>query len=165
MPERQDVKTEKIVYEGIFKLPEVYKLINDWAKDKDYVLVEKKCLESVTEKGKNVECEFEPFKKLTDYAQSKVNVKVAAFDCTEVEVKKDKKRQKFSKGRLEINVDAYLETDYEARWEAKPVFFVLRTLFEKYLYAPFLSGFTKRIKSDAEILIDNIKAFLNLYKY
>lgn len=166
MAERETiVPAQKITYEGLFGISEVYKHVQDWAKDKGYVFVEKKIMESVSKKGKNVEAELVPFKSITDYAKSIVTIKIAAHDCTDVEVKKDKTRKKLQKGTLNISTDAILETDYEARWEAKPVMYVIRTLFEKYVYVPFLSRAKNIIKEDVEMLRENLKAFLNLYRY
>jgi len=166
MPERTSIVTnEKVTYDGLFSLKDVYKLINDWTADKGYVPVETKASESVTKKGKHVELVLEPFKSLTDYAKSAVKIHISALDLTEVEVKKDNKKKKLNKGKLTVTFNAWLETDIEARWEAQPIFYFIRTVFEKYIYTPYLSGFTSEIKEDVNMLKDNLKAHLNLYKY
>jgi hypothetical protein len=65
-------------------------------------------------------------------------------------------------GQLRVTFDSWLETDYESRWETTPVFYVLRSLFEKYVYVPYLSGFIKGVRDDTMMLKDQLKGFLNL---
>ena len=162
---RPVIEQESIAYEGIFGLKDVYKMVYDWMSDKGYVPVEKRVQESVTKAGKHVELELEPYKKFTDYAKSVIRIHVTGHDITDVEVAKDGHKRKMQKGRLNITLNSWLETDYEHRWETKPVFYVLRTLFEKYVFTPFLSGFITGVRNDTLHLKDQIKAYLNIERY
>lgn len=158
------IEGQTITYEGPFSTKELYKTIKELLTEKGYVFVEKKLHEAVTQKGKAIEAEFEPFKKFTDYAKSIIKIKLAITDCKEIEIKKKGKTTRINMGRVSIIIDGILETDYEHRWEKKPYLYIIRTLFEKYVYVPFISGFTDQIKEDITHLRDNIKAFLNIYK-
>ena len=156
---------ETIKYEGIFSVKELYKLLGQIIDDKGYVPVETFAEETVEKTGKAIELDMEPFKKMTDYAKSVIKIKIRIADCKDVEIAKGKdKKQKLNKGKISIEIDPYLETDYEHRWEATPYLYVIRTLFEKYIYTPFLSGFNNQVIEDTNFLKDQIKAFLNLYK-
>jgi hypothetical protein len=156
--------SEKIKYSGLFSLKELYALVNEILEDRGYDPIEVSVEETVEKTGKCVEANLEPSKKFTDYAKSIIKIKIRTSDCTEVEVKKGKKKQKLNKGKLLIEVDPLLETDYEHRWEMSPYLYVFRTLFEKYIYTPFLSKFDKQIQEDVEFIKDQIKSFLNLQK-
>ncbi len=158
------VDKEFIVYEGLFSLTDLYKLINDWLGSKRYFPVEKKCEECVSKTGRCVICKLEPFKKLTDYAKSVIKIKIKVDDCTEKVVTRDGKKQKMQQGKLKIKFSAFLETDYEHRWERFPWMYVFRTLFEKYLFTPYMSGFSRQIREDVDHLKSEISGFLNLYK-
>jgi len=158
------VDNETIAYEGILNITELYKLINDWCDSKRYFPVEQKCQECVSKTGKCVECELEPFKKLTDYAKSVIQIKIRADECTDVTVKRGSKKQKMQKAKVTIIFNAFLETDYEHRWERFPWMYVMRTLFEKYVFTPFLSGFSRGVREDVDHLKSEISGFLNLYK-
>ena len=70
-----------------------------------------------------------------------------------------------NQGKVQLIFSASLETDYESRWEFKPVFYVLRTLFEKYVYTPFISGYKDAIRADMNVLQEQYRTYLNLYKY
>ena len=78
---------------------------------------------------------------------------------------KDGKKVKMQEGKIIILLDGILETDHEHRWEGKPLFYVLRTIFDKYVYTPFVSGFERGVKDDTMTLKNNLKAFLNLSRY
>ncbi len=166
MPEKRPVvEGESISYEGIFVLKDVYKMLYEWMGDKGYVPVEKRTHESVTKAGKHVEVDFEPYKKYTDYAKSVIRIKLSATNLTDAEVTRDGHKKKMQKGKLHVAFDSWLETDYEARWETGAVFYVLRTIFENYVYTPFLSGFVSGVREDTNFLKEQLKAYLNLERF
>lgn len=158
------VGKETIAYEGLFSVKELYQLIEDWINTKGYFPVETFVEESVEKEGKVITAKLEPFKKLTDYAKAVIKIDILVSDCKEVEVKRAGKKQKLNKGKLVIEIMSILETDYEHRWEMRPWLYVLRTVFEKYIYTPFLSGFKNALREDTDHLKEKIKAYLNLYK-
>ncbi|MBW2969720.1 hypothetical protein KY319_01215, partial [Candidatus Woesearchaeota archaeon] len=104
-------------------------------------------------------------KKLTDYAKSIIKIRMQFSDVKDVVVDKDGKKTKIQEGKAVIIFDGILETDYEHRWEGKPIFYFLRTVFEKYVYTPFISGFERGVKEDTMALKNNMKAYLGLTKY
>lgn len=162
---RPIIDKERITYEGLFSLKEVMGVIKSWISDKGYFPLEKKHTESIKTEGKHVEIELAPFKKVTDYAKNAVIIKILCTDLKEVTVEIDGKKKKLNQGKLQIILDAFLETDYEGRWEQKAIFYVLRTIFEKYVYTPFLSGFETNLRADVDVLRTNIKGYLNLFQY
>lgn len=159
------IDKERISYEGLFSVKEVLDTVNEWIFDKGYVPLEKKHTESVKESGKFVEIEMSPFKKVTDYAKNILVLRIVCSDLKEVTVDIEGKKKKLNQGKLQIVFDGYLETDYEGRWEHKPIFYVIRTIFEKYVYTPFLSSFEKNLRTDILLLKNNIKGYLNLFQY
>jgi hypothetical protein len=166
MPEKRPViEHEQVVYEGIFSFKEVYKTIGGWFGDKGYIPVEKRVHESVSKNARHVELDLEPYKKFSDYAKSVIRVHVTGQNITDVEITKDGHKKKMQKGKLVITFDSWLETDYEHRWETQPVFYVIRSLFEKYIYTPFLSGFIKGVRDDTLELKEQLKAYLNLERF
>ena len=80
-------------------------------------------------------------------------------------LKKNDVKVKLNSGKIQIVSDAYLETDYEHRWEGKPSFFFLRTIFDKYFFKPYTKGYQGNLLKDYNDLMGNIKSFLNLYRY
>ncbi|MBW3001973.1 hypothetical protein KY338_02295 [Candidatus Woesearchaeota archaeon] len=165
MAERTTVVEKEVIrYSGLFSVKELYQLIEDFENSKGYFPVENFIEESVEKEGKVITAKLAPFKKLTDYAKAIIKIDIMIDNCKEVEIKRAGKKQKLNKGNVVIEIMSILETDYEHRWEMKPWLYVLRTVFEKYIYTPFLSGFKNALREDTDHLKEQIKAFLNLYK-
>ena len=159
------VDKERLEYTGLFDAKEVFKVMQQWATDKGYWLIEKRHGEATKPEGKYIDMEFEPFKKFTDYAKSVIKIRAQFQDIKDVTIERDGRKVKTQDGKIIIILDGILETDYEHSWETKPVFYVLRTIFEKYVYTPFVSGFERGVKEDVMALKNNLKAFLNLTRY
>lgn len=155
----------RVTYEGLFSVTELYKMMDEWFEEKNYDKKELKNVENVTPEGKYIELLVEPWKKVTDYAKNVIRIRMIMTDIKDVEVEKDGVKVKLNQGKIQIVFDAYLETDYENRWEQKPTFFLIRTLFDKYFFKPFTKGFHTGVKADLNHLVTKIKSFLNLYRY
>lgn len=154
-----------LTYEGLFSVKDLYKMIDEWFRWKGYDKREKKNIEIINPEGKYIELVLEPWKKVTDYAKNVIGIRIQMFDIKEVEVEKDNTKIKLNQGKVHFVFDGILETDYEARWEGKPIFYFLRTVFDKYFYKPFTQGFQAGVAADVKDLHGQIKAFLNLYRF
>jgi hypothetical protein len=159
------VDKERLDYQGLFEAKALFDVMKQWASDKGYWLIEKRHSESTKPEGKVIDFDLEPFRKFTDYAKSIIKIRMQYSEVKDVVVEKDGAKVKMQEGKILMIFDGILETDYEHRWEGKPVFYVLRAVFEKYLYTPFVSGFERGIREDVMALKNNLKAFLNLTKY
>ena len=93
--------------------------------------------------------------QVTDACVSKFHVKV----------EHDGKRYKMQNGRVTITFDGYLDTDYEDRWEQKPFYFFLRTIFDKWIYRTYSTEYEELLIENVTQLQQAIKSFLNLYRY
>ena len=155
------VDKERIDYEGPFEMVDFYRLFEAFAIDMAYDRKELKHAESVTKEGKFIELELEPWKTLTDYAKSFIHVRVQMANVKDIVV--DGKR--LQTGKISVVIDGILETDYESRWEGKPVLLFLRSFYDKYIYKPLAGGFDKMIRSDTMHLKEVVKAFLNMYQF
>jgi len=166
MAEREVVIDKmRLSYEGLFNVTELYKLMDGWFRQKGYDKREKKMSESVTKNGKFIEWELEPWKKITDYAKIIIRLRVIMTDIKEIDVELDNTKVKMNQGKADFIFDGILETDYENRWENKPLFFFLRTLFDKYIFKPYTTGYQGNAIDDVNDLHNRIKTFLNLYRY
>ncbi len=155
----------RLTYEGLFSVYEIYKMMDEWFEEKGYDKREVKNIESVFPEGKYIEIVLEPWKKLTDYAKSVIKVRIIFSDIKEVQVEKDGAKVNLNQGRAHFVFDAYLETDYENRWESKPTFFFIKTLFDKYFYKSYTSQLKAEVMDSITDLHSRIKGMLNLYRY
>ena len=154
-----------LTYEGLFDLHELYTLINQWLKDKGFDLREQRNQEQVRQSGKFIEVEMLPWKKITDYARHVIRLNIRVLSMKDAVVEEDGKRVKLNKGMIKLVMDGYLDTDYEDRWESKPFYFFIRTLFDKFVYSTYSTQYEELLVENCLQLHSTIKAFLNLYQY
>lgn len=154
-----------ISYKGLFNATEVYKMIDFWFMEKNYTKHELVNYEQVMKTGKEIRTRSEPYKKITDYAKYVLIVEVYGSNIKEVEVEKDGARVRMNQGDIQVLITGTLETDYEHRWESKPVFYLLRGIFDKYVFRAHTYKFETGLVEECNLLAGQIKSYLNLYRY
>jgi len=152
-------------YEGIFELNELYLVIDKWVRQRHYDKFEKRNHEQVLKDGRYVELELEPWKKFTDYAKIALNVYIHAYNLKDVVVKKDNIDVKMNQGKIKIRFIGYLVTDYEHKWEGKPIFYFLRAVMDRWVYKVSLDKYEAGVAEEVMHLYQNCRAFLNLSRY
>ncbi|MFC1722984.1 hypothetical protein ACFL0V_02495 [Nanoarchaeota archaeon] len=152
-------------YEGLFDAAELYALIDDWTKLKGYDKFETLNQEIVVAEGKEIRIILEPRKWHTDYIRKYLKFELVMREVKEVETVVDKMKVKMNQGKIRLLFSGYLETDWEGRWEQKPIYHFMRTLFDKYVYRSHTNDFEREILSDVQDIMSQVGSFLNLYRY
>ncbi|MFH1848949.1 MAG: hypothetical protein ABH879_02065 [archaeon] len=166
MVERRIVVDEmQLEFRGLFDVGEFYRLIDSWLKEKAYVKHERRNYEHAYVEGKQIEVWKQPYKKVTDYAKYVIDIKILIEDLKDVVTEKDGKKVRLNQGNVSITFSGYLETDYEHRWEKKPLFYFMRAIFDNYVFKVHTEKFEKGLVEDVNQLHTIVKAFLNLYRY
>ncbi len=166
MAEREKIIDElRLQYEGLFDVNELYLTFDRWFREKQYDKREVKNVEFVKPEGKFVEVWLMPWKKITDYAKIEIKITLVMENLKEVEVEKDGHKIKMNQGTIKMVFDGYLTTDYENKWEGKPTYVFMRTLFDKFVYKGYTASFKAQVSEDLNHLHTTIKSFLNLYRF
>jgi hypothetical protein len=152
-------------YEGVFNIRDLYKTIDMWFKDRGYDKQEIKNWEDVSETEKQIVLEIIPYKKVSDYARIDIRIFMIFSKLMEIEVEKDNIKHKMNKGRAEFYFDAYLVTDYENKWETKPIFFFLKNVFDKFIYRSYISNYDSEAIRDCTEIENEIRSFLNMNRF
>ena len=155
----------KLNYEGIFNVTELYQIVDTYLRDKGFDKKEVRNMEIIRPEGKYIEIELEPWKKITDYAKHVLKIRIRMLHVKEIKVQRENYTVKLNKGRVNITFDGFLETDYEHRWEQKPFYFFLRTMFDKFVYPGYTRQWEGILKENVYQLHSTLKTFLNLYRY
>ncbi len=155
----------RLTYEGLFDATELLKMIDWYFREKGYDKKEIKNVERVTPEGKYVEIVMMPWKKTTDYFKNEIKIRMIMSNLQEVEVEKDGTKMRLNQGRVHFVFDGYFTTDYENRWEQKPTFFFIRAVFDKFFFKSYTDKYKGILLDDANLLMSQIRAFLNLYRY
>jgi hypothetical protein len=159
------VDRKTINYEGLLDVQEFYRALEEWLKQQAYDKKEKITSESITKDGRHIELELEPWHGFTDYARSMMDIRLVFDGVKDVDVVIDGVKQRMQKGRVLVMIDAFLETDYEGRWEEKPAMLVIRSIFDKFFLRSETNKHKQFIAEDVNRLGIFITTFLNMYRY
>ena len=162
MVESSEVFSGKVKHKGIFDYKQLYSFCYTWLVDKGYLLLERTYSEKIGAEGKEVEIEWECFKKISDYFRFKLKIKWLILRMKDVEVEKDGNKVGMNKGEPEIKVTAYLEKDYESRWEGHPFWKFLRDLYNRYIIRGRIDDYEARVHGEADEFLAQVKAYLAL---
>lgn len=159
------IDEESMDYEGLFDLKEFYSIIDDYLKLKGYDKFEPLNEEQVFPTGKDIHIIIRPMKWYTDYARNVLKIELQMKQIKDVETEIDKLKVKMNQGKIKILFSCYLETDWEGRWEQKPLYHFIRTLFDKFVYRQHTQDFEQEVLSDMRELREKMGAYLNLHRF
>lgn len=165
MTEKQNVGKTSVQYEGLFNVFELYKILDDWQKKNNYDKTEKETIEYVKPEGKYIELHLEPYRKESDYVKFVIKIDIVMEGVKDVVVEIDDEKKNMQEGKVAIDFEAWLETDYEETWSMRPGIYFLRILVDKYVYKIYTGKFSSKLKVEFNELASQVKSFLNLYKY
>lgn len=166
MPEKKIVYQDKFIsFEGLFNLKDLFRTIIRWFNEHGYDMFENKNYEEVYEDGKKIIFELIPYKKVSDYYRLEIRVFAVFESLKETEVELNGVKQRLLKGRANFTFDAILVTDYEGRWETKPTYYFYRALIDKFIYRSYTDRYEAQLVKDAREVQEEIKAYLNMFRY
>ncbi len=165
MPERRVIVDGlTLSYKGLFNLEELYKLIDHWQREKAYTKHELVNNEQVFKDGRHAEVEMEPYKKINDYAKYVLNIKIIVNGMKDAVIETDGKRVSLNDGNVEVRITGFLELDYEGRWEKRPLFYFIRSVFDQFVYKMNTERFEAGLVEEVNLLHSIVKGFLNLHR-
>lgn len=160
------VDQKTLEYKGLFELDEVIGTLDSLLQSKGYELQEKKAEEKVSEEEKNIFLELRPLKRITNYQTLMIKVTINAKNLTEEIHTTGGGKRHFHKGNLILVFDGWSLTDFERKGQEKMLNYFIRGIVSKYLYrSPTEGNILGGLKSDVDFVYNQLKSFLNLYKY
>lgn len=156
---------KSLSYEGVFNLKELYRLIDKWFKDHGYDKQEIRNWEDVSQNEKQIILEIIPYKKVSDYARLDIRIFMIFSKLTEIDLEKDGIKFKMNKGRAEFYFDAYVVTDYENKWETRPIFYFVKNVLDKWIYRIYTSSYDAEVIRDCTEIENEIRSYLNMNRF
>jgi hypothetical protein len=153
----------KLNYKGPIHLNNLFRLIENWMWEKGYDKRQDKDFEHNTPTGKQIEWQYSPWKKITDYVRYFFYLRIVGYDITKTEIVVDGKKTKIDAGSIMISIDAYIEYDYDDYWSARPFLHFLRVIYDYFVFKAYTERFENRLVHDTNHLHDAIEKFLNMH--
>ena len=151
-------------YKGLFDVNLLLKEIDKVIAERGYVKAEKRRAEIVTSTGKEFSMELRHIKEKTEFFELMIKMRIRITELKDADVVKEGIKKKMNKGNVQIIFDAWTTTDYESRWEQKPLFYFLRNLVERIIGKIHTEKYLGELSNDCHYMHDNIKAYLKLFK-
>lgn len=153
----------KVAQDSIFKFKDLYKFAYEWLVDEQYRVIEKNYKEKVTPDGKEIEFEWNATRKITDYFKFEIGLKWRLLRLQDVEITQNGEKRKMDKGSIEVKVTAFLERDYEGRWETSPFKKFMRGIYDTFLLGRTrIEAFQGKLFTDADSFIAQVKSYLTI---
>ncbi|MBS3076033.1 hypothetical protein J4429_06285 [Candidatus Pacearchaeota archaeon] len=160
MVEKDSILKEKLKQSGIFDFKELYEFAFDYLMTENYDVNEKKYSEKVSGDSKEVEIEWEAFKKVSDYFRFVLKTGWKITGLKKVKVKKGDKEVTMDSGMIEIRFECLLHKDYESRWENHPMWKFLRGVYDRYIVKNRIEQYEEKLIREFTDFINQFKTFL-----
>ena len=154
----------RLGYSGAFSIKEFFEAVEDWKEKNGFDKEIKRHLEHAEPDGRKIEWFVELWKDERDFARIVIRFKALFDKLTEVEIKKDNRRVKLSKGEVLTLIDGILVQDVYGRWQQKPMFYFLRTIVDKYIYRFHKYQFEAEVEQYVHDLHKHLKLFFESQK-
>lgn len=159
------VDHEKIDYEGPLNLGDLFRHIQNFLFERGFDARQDKDFEHHAPEGMEIEWQISPWKRITDYVRHMIKIRILSHELKKIDVVKDGKKTRVDSGHVYIVIDGYIETDYESRWDERPLLVFLRTVYEKFVFRMYTERFDQRLTHDINQLSNSIKHFLNVQRH
>jgi hypothetical protein len=152
-------------YKGIFRVDDLFLVINRALEERGYEKREKKSEEIVTEAGRKSYVELRPYKNKSSYLVFMIKIKINLNKITEIMSELKSEKKKFQQGDVGIVFDSWIMTDYANRWGMKPWVYFLKGLFNKFVYTfPLEAGAPGELVGDTAYIYGKIKKLFASYR-
>lgn len=163
MPEIDYVlKDIKVSVDDIVNIKLLYRLLRNGLNKLQYDFYEKEHLEDMKpEDIKNISVKIEADKKVDDYTKFHIELRFKGKNLKPV----IRNEELCAQGTVGISFEAYLENDYEGKWDSPFFMKFLRTLYDKYIRSDKYEKNMASLKEECYDLINKTKSFLRVEQF
>jgi|SRR3989344_1002826 len=163
MPEIDYVfKDIKFSVDDIVNIKLLYKLLRNGLNKLQYDFYEKEHLEDIKpEDIKNLSVKMEAEKKVDDYTKFHIELRLKGKNLKSV----IRNEEICVQGTVSVSFEAFLENDYEGKWDNPFFMKFLRTLYDKYIRSDKYEKNMASLKEEGYDLINKTKSFLRVEQF
>lgn len=163
MSEKEILFSSKVKHAGVFSFAAFYKFCYDWlVEETGLLLQETRYTEKIKGDVKEIDVEWEGFKKLTDYFKFEMKVKFKVLGLKEVQIKKGDATIKTNEGQVEVAVKSTLVRDWQGNFEKTSFQKFLREIYDKWVIPSRIDQLEGKIIGDSDEFLGEAKAWLAL---
>lgn len=155
----------KLEYKGPLVLNDLFRLIENFLWEKGYDKQHEKDFEINTSIGKSFEWQMSPWKKITDYSQYILRIRLIGFDFVKTDMIVEGRKKKIENGKVIVVIDGFLQHDYDGYWDERPILFLLRTIYDYFIFKVYGENLEHRLVHDVNVLSHDIQKFFNMHRH
>lgn len=163
MAETDKIYEGKVAHNGVFDFGGLYSFLYEWLTEENgYGVVEKKYSEKLKGDSKDIDIEWEGYRKVNDYFRLKIKVVWRIIGLKNVEVEENGRKKKMNQGGVEVKMSGFLEKDYENKWDENPMTKFFRGIYDKFIIKNRIEQYEDKITGDVDGTLAQVKSFLSL---
>lgn len=154
-----------IKYAGVLDLADLLSRVKAWYAQRYYGVNEREHSEAVKSSGKELIFEFEGMRKITEYVQFRVLVKISILRLLDVIVESPEGKDRKQQAEVSIGVRSWMIKNYRGTFKSKEKSRIqefFRQIYERFIGKNQLDELKKKLILETLALIDEIKASLNV---
>lgn len=153
----------KIKQESIFNIAELYKALFAWLGNYGYEFSEDEYNEKDSGKNKDLKIFWTAEKKIDMYIKWGIELSILILGMESTEIDRNGLKLKTNKASIEFKITSYMIKDYDDKW-SKGFTAVFRRIYDQVIARQRYDRMEIELIVETNKLIDEIKAFLNLYQ-
>lgn len=150
-----------VKYKGIFDFDQLYKNTVKWFKKRSFEFHEYQLKERDPVIGET-EYFWNGWRNDTEYIRVWVDVYLRMWDQSPVEVVKDGVKKKLLRARIRVNLEAWMETDYEKKFDQSQFFRTIRNFYETVIAKKKLDIYGDKVEYEVHDLAEHFKRQFNM---
>ncbi len=161
--EKDNIFSSKVKYTGVFPFSDFYKFCYEWlTQEAGLDVIEEQYVEKIKGNSKDIEFKWAGDKKVSDYFKFSVKVSFRIIGMVDVEVVKDKIKEKMNKGIVEVKISSSIIKDYQGKFEQNAFKKFLRGIYEKWVIPSRIDQYSEKLVNDSDEFLSQVKAYLDL---
>lgn len=156
---------QTVNYKGLLNCKDLHALICSWLEEHSYTVTEVINQEQVLQNGKQIFIQLEPEKSVSDYGKIEMEIAISMSGLEKKTITHDGIKKHMDHGDVSVTIETFLITDYEGRWQNKPFYYFTKKIMERFFYKEYVEMYKEEVNRDKQLLMKEIKSFLNLYRF
>jgi hypothetical protein len=151
-----------VKYSGLFEISEIHKFIRHWFDNHGFDFVEELTDEKILKNEKQIIYDYKPYREFSDFAKTVIAIDVKFLHVKDKVIEVEGIKKKMNTGDISFSVTGLIETDYLNKWETKPFYYFLKSIFEKFVFGSQEDYYETYTNKMCDLFLEEFKSLLNM---
>ncbi len=162
--EYEIVRDTTVTHKGLFKLDDVLRLIDAWARDHDYYKEVTQTKGAAKKEARSQHRSFQLHKRISATYISVIVIDADFADMKDKTFTVDGTRERFQDGKAKIGLKGFNMSSAKFKWEGRPAIAFVRGIIDKFIYKINRGTAAGICASDTADLARQLRSLLHSYR-